>query len=148
VLTLPANWAADYSWRDSGAILHRDRFRDCANSGVFSSEPTSLGTVLHETGHSPMGLADEYCCDGGYFEASPNPDLWDTLAECQADAPSLGRVASDCRTITDSRPTPPNNWFTSEPTPNDLMNADRHPPQAADIRRMDWFFTNCRAGTC
>jgi hypothetical protein len=148
VLTLPANWAADYSWRDSGAILHRDIFRDCANSGVFSTEPTSLGTVLHETGHSPFGLADEYCCDGGYFEAAPNPDLWDTLAECQADAPTLGRVASDCRTITDSRPTPAVNWFTSEPTPNDLMNGDRKPPQAADIRRMDWFFANCRAGTC
>lgn len=148
VLTLPANWATDYMWRDSGAVLHRDSFRDCANSGVFSSEPTSLGTVLHETGHSPFGLADEYCCDGGYFENSPNPDLWDTLAECQSDATALGRPTTDCRTITDSRPTPPKNWYTSEPTPNDLMNGDRRPPQAADIRRMDWFFGNCAAGKC
>lgn len=148
VLTLPGNWAADYSWRDSGAILHRDLFRDCAGGGVFSTEPTSLGTVLHETGHSPFGLADEYPPDGGYFEASPNANLFDTLAECQADAPTLGRVASDCRKITDTQPTTPVDWFLSEPTPNDLMNRDRRPPQAADIRRMDWFFANCRAGSC
>ncbi len=147
VLTLPGNWNA-YSWRDSGAILHRDTFRDCANSGVFSSEPTSLGTVLHETGHSPFGLADEYCCDGGYFENAPNPNMFDTLAECQTDASALGRAPSACRTVTDSRPMPAVNWFLSEPQPNDLMNANRRPPQAADIRRMDWFFDQCRAGKC
>jgi hypothetical protein len=148
VLTPPANWATDYSWRDAGAILHADTFRDCASSGLFSTEPTSLGTALHETGHAPFGLADEYCCDGGYFENPPNPNMFDTLAECQADAPTLGRVAADCRTVTDTRPTPPKDWFLSEPTPNDLMNADQRPPQAADIRRMDWFFGNCDAGKC
>ncbi len=146
VLTLPGNWG-DYSWRDSGAILHRDTFRDCANSGVFSTEPTSLGTVLHESGHSPFGLADEYCCDGGYFENGPNPNMFDSMAECQADAPGLGRMASACRTVTDPGP-PSVSWFLSEPTPNDLMNSDRRPPQAADIRRMNWFMDNCRAGKC
>ena len=148
VLTAPANFASDYSWRNAGAILHSDTFRDCASGGVFSTEPTSLGTVLHETGHAAFGLADEYCCDGGYFENSPFPDLWDTLAECQSDAPALGRTAADCRTITDPRPATPKNWFTSEPTPNDLMNASRRPPQAADIRRADWLFGNCAAGNC
>ncbi len=148
VLTPPGNWSTDYTWADTGAILHTDRFRDCASGGVFSSEPDSLGTILHETGHSPFDLADEYCCDGGYFEQGPFPDLWDTLAECQGDAPSLGRVAGDCRTITDPRPDPDKDWFTSEPTPGDLMNADRRPPQAADIRRMDWYFGQCRDGQC
>ncbi|MGH3528219.1 MAG: hypothetical protein ACRDS0_14955 [Pseudonocardiaceae bacterium] len=148
VLTVPSNWSTDYSWRDTGAILHRANFRDCANHGVFSTEPTSLGTVLHESGHAPFGLADEYCCDGGYFKASPWPDLYDTLAECQADAPNLNRTAVACRTFTDTRPTPNKDWFTSEPQPNDLMNADRHPPQAADIRRMNWFFGNCKDGKC
>ncbi|MEV4139112.1 hypothetical protein AB0J72_43980 [Dactylosporangium sp. NPDC049742] len=148
VLTRPPNWSKDYSWADTGVILHRDDFRDCANGGVFSTEPTSLGTVLHETGHAPFGLADEYCCDGGYFEALPNPNMFDTLAKCQADAPTLGRPASDCRTVTDVRPTPAKSWFLSEPTPNDLMNADRRPPQAADIRRMNWYFDNCAAGKC
>jgi hypothetical protein len=115
---------------------------------VFSTEPTSLGTVLHETGHAPFGLPDEYCCDGGYYEPAPHPTMYDTLAECEADAPALGRTAADCRTITDSRPTPPKVWYTSEPTPNDLMNRDRRPPQAGDIRRMNWFFDNCDDGKC
>jgi hypothetical protein len=148
VLTKPANWPDQYSWVDTGAIIHADTFRDCASGGVFSSEPTSLGTVLHETGHSPFGLADEYCCDGGYFENRPNPNMFDTLAECQADAPELGRVGSDCRSITDTRPTPNAVWFLSEPTPNDLMNRDRRPPQAADTRRMGWFLENCAMSRC
>lgn len=147
VLTTPANWGEDYSWRDSGAILHTDSLRDCAGNGVFSVEPTSLAVVLHETGHSPFGMADEYCCDGGYFEDPPNPNMFDTLAECQMDAPSLSRPASDCRSVTDARPTPAEVWQLSEPSTNDLMN-DNGLPQAADIRRMDWFFANCVAGQC
>lgn len=147
VLTPPTSWAADYSWRDSGAILHTDTLRDCAGNGVFSVEPTSLSVVLHETGHSPFGMADEYCCDGGYFEEAPNANMFDTLAECQADAPALSRTAADCRSITDSRPTPAEVWQLSEPNANDLMN-DNGLPQAADIRRMDWFFAKCVAGHC
>jgi hypothetical protein len=148
VLTRPGNLDTDYSWRDTGAILHTDALRDCASGGVFSAEPGSLATALHETGHQPFGLADEYCCDGGYFENAPNPNLWDTLAECQADAPELGRTAADCRTVTDTRPDPDVDWFLSDPTPNDLMNLDRRPPQAADIRRMNWFIDNCDSGKC
>lgn len=144
---LPANWAADYSWRDSGVILHTNDFRDCAGSGVFSVEPTSLKVVLHESGHSPFGMADEYCCDGGYFENPPNPNLFDMLPECQMDAPALGRVAGDCRSFTDTRPNPDQVWSLSDPNANDLMK-DNGPPQAGDIRRMDWFFTNCVAGQC
>jgi hypothetical protein len=150
VLTAPTNWTTDYSWRDTGVILHRTTFRDCANRGqaVFSAEPTSLGTVLHESGHAPFGLADEYAGAANYFEPSPWPNVYDTLAECQADAPNLGRTAAACRMFTDAQPTSPRNWFTSEPQPNDLMNSDRHPPQAADIRRMNWFFENCKDGKC
>ncbi|WP_203717894.1 hypothetical protein, partial [Asanoa siamensis] len=73
---------------------------------------------------------------------------WDSRGECQADAPSLDRTAADCRTITDTRPTPAQNWLTSEPSPDDLMNNSQRPPRAADIRRMDWFFGNCTVGKC
>lgn len=145
VLTAPTNWGEDYTWADTGALLHANTFRDCASNGMFSSEPTSVGTALHETGHSPFGLTDEYCCDGGYWENTPNATLWDTQAECQADAPSLGRVASDCRSIME---TGGGTWWTSEPNPNDLMNSDRRPPQAGDMRRIDWFFTECLDGAC
>lgn len=144
----PNDWATAYSWADTGAILHANNFRDCASSGLFTSEPTSIGTVLHETGHAPFGLTDEYCCDGGYWENRPNPTMFDTQAECQADAPSLGRAASDCRSITDTRPDPDKTWWTSEPTPNDLMNSRRTPPQAGDVRHIDWYLSECLDGHC
>jgi hypothetical protein len=153
VLTRPANWATDYGWADAGAILHTDAFRDCANMPLFSSGPTLLSTVLHETGHAVFALPDEYCresgnrCDGGYWENPEKPSLYDTNAECVADAPDLGRTAAQCRSFTTAQ-TPPMTWFLSEPTPNDLMNVDQRPPQAADIRRMDWVFNNCAAGMC
>lgn len=145
--TPPANWAADYAWRDTGAILHQYTMRDCAGGGLFTTEPDSLGTVLHETGHSPFGLADEYAGDGGYFENSPFPNLYDTLAECQDDAPSLGRVAADCQTITNTVPDPDVDWFKPDPIPDDLMDS-RRPPNASDIRRIDWYFDQCRAENC
>jgi hypothetical protein len=146
-LTPPANFATDYSWHDAAAILHRDTFRDCASIGekLFSSEPSSLSTVLHETGHAAFGLSDEYCCDSNYFEASPFPNVWGSETACQTDAPNLGRPESDCRSFTDDKG---GIWFTSEPDLNDLMNLNQRPPQAADIRRMDWQFRNCDAGTC
>ncbi|MBV1850568.1 M64 family metallopeptidase [Catellatospora tritici] len=148
VLTRPSNWATRYAtWADAGGILHTDNFRDCANNGLFSTEPTFLSTVLHETGHAAFGLADEYCresgniCDGGYFENRPFPNLFDTLAECQAEAPN----AAACRSFTDINS---RTWSLSDPSPNDLMNVDQRPPQGADIARMDWKFNNCITGLC
>ena len=90
---------------------------------MFSTEPTSLGTVLHETGHSPFGLADEYCCDGGYFENPPNAEHVrhvGRLPERRAGAgPDRVGLPDDDR----SGPARRQDWFLSEPTPNDLMNA-------------------------
>ena len=116
---------------------------------MFSAEPASLGTVLHETGHSPFGLADEYCCDGGYFQTPEVPDVFSSLAACQADALTLGRVAADCRTwMSTATATNGQSFWSSEPDVTDLMNNDRRPPQAADIRRMDWFVDKCRQAKC
>lgn len=142
--------APSISWADSGVLLHRDDLRDCAPGGqrLFSSEPFSLGTVLHETGHRPFGLADEYCCDGGYFQNEPNPNLYEEPEDCAADAPSLLRTAGDCREYDEvidwwfDR-----DWSISEPAGNDLMD-DRGAPQAADLRRINWLFGNCQAAGC
>lgn len=50
----------DEYWKfgNAGAIVHADRFRDCAWSGVFSSEPFEIDTFMHETGHAAFGLSD------------------------------------------------------------------------------------------
>lgn len=131
-LTAPANWAQDYSWRDAGAILHSSEFRDCASNGLFSTEFNSLATMLHESGHAPFGLADEYGGDGGYFVADPLPNLYAALDTCKTDAPNLGRPASDCRKITDTRSDPDVDWYLSDPGPDDLMSS-RRPPNGAEI---------------
>ena len=147
VLTLPGNWATDYSWRDSGAILPpgpvpglcRRRRRSPPSRRRWARCCTRRAT--HRSGWPTSTAATA-------ATSRTAVNMFDTLAECQADAMTLGRPSSDCRKITDARPTPAQDWFLSEPTPNDLMNADRRPPQAADIRQMDSFFTKCRAGSC
>lgn len=151
-----------YTFADAGAILHTDFFRDCAPGGerIFSSwiAPASLNIVLHETGHRPFGLADEYCnmrpgsasttCDGGYFQASPFPNLYEEPEDCSADAPSLGRTAANCQEFDEvidwwfDR-----DWSVSEPVGDDLM-VDNVTPQAADVRRMNWMFDRCAGASC
>jgi hypothetical protein len=67
-------------------------------------------------GHSPFGLADEYCCDGGYFSTAINPvipynvdnysplypNLFSVRQECFASAEIRPYDVIDCRTLTSS----------------------------------------------
>ena len=167
-LEAPSNWDEDYSFAEVGAILHTDFFRDCALPGerLFSAEPRDDPTtstldyrvILHETGHQPFGLADEYCdqrpgsfstvCDGGYFQNNPFPNLYEDRDDCQADAPSVGRTASACQSFVEEvRWWFDNTWSTSDPASNDLM-VDNRAPQALDLRRMDWLFGECNSASC
>lgn len=138
------------SFADTAVLLHQDTFRDCAPGGerVFSSEPFSLGTVLHESGHRPFGLADEYCCDGGYFETDTFPNVYAEPSGCFGDAPALGRSPADCREFIEEVPWWfDRDWSISEPTGNDLMN-DRGRPQAADQRRIEAVLADCESARC
>lgn len=146
----PSNWDDAYTFADVGAIVHTDMFRDCAPGGmrVFSSEPSELRTFIHETGHVPFGLADEYCCDGGYFQADPFPNLYDELGDCREDARSLDRFADACREFEgESFWFFTKDWSVSDPPANDLM-VDNGMPQAADVRRINWMFDQCRRAAC
>ncbi len=148
--TSPAN-RTSYDFGDTLLILHRDFFRDCATGGLISSEPVSPLTVLHESGHDPFGMADEYCCDGGYWQPDPNPNMYATQAACAADAPALARTAADCRQPSDTSSTPATTipWFVSDPSGDDLMESSgSRTPQAADIRRIEWLFDRCVEGLC
>ena len=153
--TAPANFETEYLFAQSAGILHTDSFRDCASGRLFSSVSTFLRVILHETGHASFGLADEYCCDGGYWQPDSNPNVYGVppgeplppgqdrvaigRALCEADAPNVGRVAAACHEIT-------NAWFTSDPVANDLM-VDNRAPQALDLRRINAVFDSCAAGT-
>ena len=148
--------APQKAWEDAAVILHTDNFRDCARNGKFTAEPTSFGTILHETGHRPFGLADEYCCDGGYFQNEPFPNLYDLPSPtpntvrltCEEDAPNLGKTLADCRSFEEDIPWWFNNlWYTTDPTSNDLM-VNQGMRQPHDTRRMNWLFDVCRGAGC
>jgi len=145
VRTRPVDWVENYAFSNAGAIIHTDRFRDCAGATTFSVEFDEFAVVRHEAGHKPFGLADEYCCDGGYFEQTIFPNVYKTLDSCEADAPDLGRLPADCRSwdSTDNEKT----YYSSEPAADDLMRNNKI-PNAADIRRIEWMFEQCRIGSC
>ncbi len=154
LLAAPANWATDYSFVDSGAVLHPATFRDCASISdrIYSSEPFTR-TLIHETGHSPFGLADEYCnplatppvpCDGGYFVAKPSgspTNLYETQADCDIDPFNSGKT---CRMFTADDG---EDWYTSDPLSNDVM-VDRLDFQPLDLRRLNWLLDMCSLGMC
>ena len=153
---LPARWDELLAYVDAGAILHRKNQRDCALKGdrIFSGvvdtnvRADALQVVTHETGHQPFGLADEYCCDGGYYQQDDAPNVYEEPEDCQADVAALGRPPSACRewSETVSGWADPD-WSTSEPSSNDLMN-DNQAAQAADKRRFNYIFSGCDSARC
>jgi hypothetical protein len=132
-LTEPENWD-DYSIADAGWIMHRDPFRDCAELDLrlFSSEHIEPATSVHEMGHVPFGLADEYCCDGGYFEA---PNLTEDYDACDDDAQAAGLYGA-CRFVDGP-------WFTSDPKDADVMGGDRTTFNRLDRRRWNSIISDC-----
>lgn len=86
----------DVGWKnicghgELAVILHNQVCRDKSIGEEFSSEPTSIGTLLHETGHALFGLGDEYDdrpgCITHYHSTVPieNSNIWDSEALCRA----------------------------------------------------------------
>ncbi|PKL58928.1 MAG: hypothetical protein CVV33_09995, partial [Methanomicrobiales archaeon HGW-Methanomicrobiales-4] len=64
-------------------VVHRESSnpRECARGITFCFEDIK-NTQMHEMGHALFGLADTYCCDGGYWSPSPHPNLWEELTDC------------------------------------------------------------------
>lgn len=143
-LDAPDGFDSDYSFADSAGIFHTNNFRDCASGRLFSSEAGSNANrvILHESGHSPFGLADEYCCDGGYWEPDPNPNLYEDEDACENDASDVGRGPSDCRNFEGDGG---DKWWTSDPPSGDLM-VDNTTPRLLDVRRVNWLFDQCARG--
>ncbi|MFH1505517.1 MAG: thrombospondin type 3 repeat-containing protein, partial [archaeon] len=80
---VPDDFYDHCGFADSKAIVFATSKRACSVTGVFSTPRLGTKTVVHETGHNIFGLADEYCCDGGYWQPNPNPNIFSTLGECQ-----------------------------------------------------------------
>ena len=159
--------APDIPWADTRAILHfpAGEFRDCAPRGerIFSADVTDLTIAVHEAGHSPFGLADEYPGDGGYFQTDEYPNLYHEMGPyqffhkvytgCVQDAPNLGRTEADCREINEEIDYWfDEDWYLSDPQ-LDFMAAKSDDSvallaNASDIRRIEWVLSHCRAGNC
>ena len=110
----PNRFKKRWAYADAAGIVHRDVCRDNAGSpGTFTIEVDAgrLQVLAHETGHRPFGLADEYCCDGGYFSSKspvfsndynpPFPNLYKTEDRCRDDAINRIFSADDCRLLRD-----------------------------------------------
>jgi hypothetical protein len=132
----PERWD-QYSFADTGWIVHSDQFRDCADPSIriFGAWTGDATIAVHETSHSPVGLTDEYCCDAPYWQAETNPNVYAGQAACGADAPSVGRTVANCRNIKDD-------WWTSDPMP-DVMADDQSTFNALDRRRWDALLQTC-----
>jgi hypothetical protein len=153
---LPANIGTDYGFGHARAILHpatptpgdANTLRECAFNRVLSAESGETGVFIHEIGHAAFELADEYCCDGGYFQTPRVPNVYRSRDACLADVGSLGGGADDCRGMDSvfDPDTDPDFWV-SDPASNDLMN-DNTFARRADRRRMTFVFGECDQGRC
>ncbi|GIF52106.1 hypothetical protein Afe04nite_66450 [Asanoa ferruginea] len=152
---LPANLGTDYGFGNVRAILHPatpapgdlNTLRECAVGGVMSAESGETGVFIHETGHAGFGLADEYCCDGGYFQTPEVPNVYKSRDACLNDVGSLSGVAGDCRGMDSVDPGTDFDFWVSDPASNDLMN-DNNFARRADRRRITFVFGQCDQGKC
>lgn len=140
----PDGFDSDYSFADAVGIFHVSKFGDCAFGRLFSGESAGTRSVLHESGHAPFGLEDEYdgANAGALSQQETNPNIYETQDACQNDVSNVedpGRTESDCRDFPDSKG---GTWWTSDPASDDLMN-DNGTPRALDIRRIEWLFDQC-----
>ena len=140
----PGKWNIEYLSFDAAVILHRDDFiRDCtrndkelstANMATIAKEGFVL---LHEIGHRPFGLADEYDSGGLYESSAPWQNVFNGDQACTTDALGTGKT---CRKIPYEYGL--NKYFTSDGQPDDIM-VDNRQLKDLDKRRIDKWFENC-----
>ncbi|MGI9078694.1 MAG: hypothetical protein ACR2G6_15400 [Gemmatimonadaceae bacterium] len=144
--TAPANWTNLRAIVNSGSILHTAALRDCAGIGDGSLFSVQTGgaftnpTAIHETGHSVFSMADEYCCDGGYWNIAPQANLFSSQGNCQTNATTNSWPTSDCVQIGST------GWWRSDGA-NDLMqnnNSNTNVFGRSDRARVFWLYsTQC-----
>jgi hypothetical protein len=149
----PTNWHSEYPSYEAAVILHRDgSIRDCTMPGKGIStanmeKVTSEGyLLLHEIGHRPFGLADEYDNPGFFISSYPYQNVFNSLQDCESyiqetQASDLFALEKICRKIPyeDSL-----EYFTADTKPNDLM-VDNKQFQDLDKRRIQKWFEFCLA---
>jgi hypothetical protein len=93
---IPQSFYTDCYFADSAAIVFTGNKRACS-SDVFSTPVTDLRVAVHETGHKIFGLADEYCCDGGYWQPDPPyPNVYSSKQNCEQISSNASSCFSNC----------------------------------------------------
>ena len=124
---------------DHGAVIHTTVKRDWASGGNFGTEPTNIGTAVHESGHAAFGLKDEY--PGGAHSSSSDPhhNNYSSQTACENYNTDNGWPTSDCQNIEGS-------WWRPEPSSLGCIMLDDGDASMPDfertcIRRIRWFYS-------
>ena len=154
----PRNWTQLRTVVNAGAVLHRRPVRDC--TGLGDGALSSLGIAqsdapvmaVHATSHTLFALADEYCCDGAYWQTDQDPNVFETKSACRSHAAAREWPATACVEISPPswwRNAGASGWFRSDPR-GDLMEqiAGESEHGRSDQVRIQWLYRECDAGRC
>lgn len=150
--TMPSNMANLAAVGDTIAFLHQAELTDCRLGNLMSSEINYDKTLIHETGHALFDLRDEYYGQTNYAQQACYPNIWDNLADCEADASQISHSPSFCSQIC-SGANCVNFWRIDPTTPNGCImgpsqhNADSEFGKACQ-RRIRWRYGKCIEGNC
>jgi uncharacterized repeat protein (TIGR01451 family) len=133
------------TFTQANGVLHTVDCIDNAPGNRFTSNGGDK--TWHELHHALFGLADEYCCDGGYWQADPFPNLYFWPDDCRGDYLSNGTCLPVRRSGTIFDPWQWTRWWRVDESSNDIM-IDNTLERPADRRRANWFFDQCRSGRC
>lgn len=136
------------TWSNANAVLHRVFCRNYTNSPFGNAYSANTpGVSWHELHHRVFGLADEYCCDGGYFQLPVHPNLFFWPEDCNHDPNAPPGGCQPVRTAGNILPGQQTRWWRIDLDP-DVMLDHAGLQQGAEVRRTNSVFDQCRLGRC
>ncbi len=80
---VPKEYYESCPFADLAVVFVNSNFRAGKSGNPVVASAGEREIMLHELGHSVFGLADEYCCDGGYWESGTKPNIYQTRDKCE-----------------------------------------------------------------
>lgn len=108
VMTIPDSVSSS-AIIDHAAVIHTTVKRDWASGGNFGTEPTNIGTAVHESGHAAFGLSDEYSGGGHSTSSNPHHNNYNSQTSAETYNTNNGWPASDVQLIQSG-------WWRPEPS--------------------------------
>jgi hypothetical protein len=137
VMDVPASIASS-GIIDSAAVIHTTVKRDWASGGNFGTEPSNIGTAVHESGHAVFGLKDEYSGGGHGSSSDPHHNNYSSKSAAESYNTSNGWPVSDVENIEGS-------WWRPEPSSMGCIMFDDGDATMPDFARtcrgrLSWFY--------